>query len=277
MCVVSFAWQWRPEMPLLIAANRDEYYARASSPLGFWPGTNIAAGRDLAVDVSSTWLGITRTGRFAFLTNVRHPAERRPDAPTRGALVADFLSSLDDPADYINAVAAKARRYNAFNLIVGSVGAMHSDCWALHSLEEAPQRLKPGIYGLSNAKLDTPWPKVRKLVADFTLAAASRAGDATFFKLLADSVPAADHELPQTGVSPEWERALSPVFINTDRYGTRASTVLRVTRGENGTDIRMKERTFRSMDVGDEAPNEPRDHALQFVLEPQPFKTIGIS
>jgi uncharacterized protein with NRDE domain len=275
MCVVSFAWQWRPEMPLLLAANRDEYYARASAPLAFWPGTNIAAGRDLAVDVPSTWLGITRTGRFAFLTNVRHPAERRPDAPTRGALVADFLSGLDDPADYIAHVAGKARRYNAFNLIVGSVGAMHSDCWSLHSLDDAPQRLAPGIYGLSNAKLDTPWPKVRKLVADFTLAAASRAGDSTFFKLLADSAPAQEHELPSTGVSLEWERALSPIHIATDRYGTRASSVLRVARGENGTDIRFKERTFHAPE--ESAQRQMVDHALQFALEPQPFKTIGVS
>jgi uncharacterized protein with NRDE domain len=276
MCIAAFAWQWRPEMPLLLAANRDEYYARASAPLAFWPHSNIAAGRDLAVDVASTWLGMTRTGRFAFLTNVRHPAERRPDAPTRGALVADFLSSLDDPADYMAAVAAKARRYNAFNLIVGSVGAMHSECWALHSLDDAPQRLRPGIYGLSNAKLDTPWPKVRKLVADFTLAAAGGAPDATLFKLLADVTPAAERELPNTGVSPEWERVLSPVFIATDRYGTRASTVLRVTRGELGTDIRIKERSFKSGQAND-ATAQPQDHALQFALEPQQFKTIGIA
>jgi uncharacterized protein with NRDE domain len=275
MCVVAFAWQWRPEMPLLLAANRDEYYARASAPLAFWPGSNIAAGRDLAVDVPSTWLGMTRTGRFAFLTNVRHPAERRPDAPTRGALVADFLAGLDDPADYIASVRDKSRRYNAFNLIVGSVGAMHSDCWSLHSLDDVPQRLAPGIYGLSNAKLDTPWPKVRKLVADFTLAAASRAGDTTFFKLLADSSRSPELELPQTGVSLEWERALSAIHIATDRYGTRASSVLRVVRGESGTDIRFKERTFHRPEVA--ADNPVLDHALQFALEPQPFKTIGVS
>lgn len=274
MCVVAFAWQWRPEMPLLLAANRDEYYARASAPLAFWPSTNIAAGRDLAVDVPSTWLGMTRTGRFAFLTNVRDPAERRPDAPTRGALVADYLAGLDDPADYIAKVRDKSRRYNAFNLIVGSVGAMHSDCWALHSLDDVPQRLAPGIYGLSNAKLDTPWPKVRKLVADFTLAAAGRAGDATFFKLLADSSRPPELELPQTGVSLEWERALSAIHIATDRYGTRASSVLRVARSISGTDISFKERTFQS---GESADGPVLDHVLQFALEPQPFKTIGVS
>jgi uncharacterized protein with NRDE domain len=249
MCVAAFAWQWRPEMPLLLAANRDEYYARAAAPLAFWPGSNVAAGRDLAVDVPSTWLGITRTGRFALLTNVRDPAERRPDAPTRGALVADFLNGLDDPADYMATVLAKARRYNAFNLIVGSVGAMHSDCWALHSLDDTPQRLQPGIYGLSNAKLDTPWPKVRKLVADFTLAAAGRANDAALFKLLSDATPAAERELPNTGVSPEWEL---------------------------GTDIRIKERSFYAPVQSHTNTQELHDHACQFILEPQPFKTIGV-
>lgn len=269
MCIAAIAWQWSPKRPLVIAANRDEYFERPAAAAAFWPDTDILAGRDLAVtEEPGTWLGITRSGRFAFLTNVRKPSEVRPDAPSRGPLVARYLAGAMSAAHYAAEVHDRRGRYNGFNLLVGTLGSEHvpGDCWYLHSRDDAPCRLQPGIYGLSNAALDTPWPKVQRLVGAFTIGILQHTDPVHLLTPLRDPAPAPDEVLPQTGVSAEWERALSPIFIRTERYGTRSSTVIDV----NGPSVHFIERRWSSTAVASEVPFE--DSHFQFDLNSLPLQ-----
>ena len=220
-----------------MAGNRDEFYARPASPAAFWPDHPLVfAGRDL--EKGGTWLGVTRHGRFAALTNIRDPAAKKNNPKSRGHLVSGFLFGEQEPEDYLAHVATEAHEYDDFNLIVAHRGISAS----LNSRERTTTRLAPGIYGLSNHLLDTPWPKVLRAKAAFVaLLGSSRLDTGQFFPLLADKTPAPDGDLPHTGVSMEWERTLSPVFIAAPGYGTRASTVLLAHR--NGS-IRFHERSF---------------------------------
>jgi len=228
MCIAAIAWQCSADRPLVLAANRDEYYSRPAAKAAFWPGTDILAGMDLAIDEPSTWLGITRRGRFALLTNVRKPSEARPDAPSRGSLVARFLAGTSTPEHYLNQLQEKYGRYNGFNLLLGTLANTQqtAECWFLHSKDQTARRLLPGVYGLSNASLDTPWPKVQRLVGAFTIELMKRPASTHLLALLQNTLQASPEILPQTGVSAQWERVLSSIFIKTERYGTRASTLI---------------------------------------------------
>ncbi|MFC5474189.1 NRDE family protein [Paraherbaspirillum soli] len=227
MCLIVFAWQVIPGSPLIAAANRDEFYARPSAPAGWWDDhPDIYAGRDL--QDGGTWIGITRGGRFAALTNVRAPAERRADAPTRGTLVSDFLSSKQSAAEYIAKVAPDAAAYNGFNLLVGDGRQL---IWYSNKGDADArngQPLTPGIYGISNALLDVCWPKVVRTKAQFASLLCQGAPDETFFEMLTDTTPASDCRLPSTGVGIDRERVLSAVFIASPDYGTRASTLVKI-------------------------------------------------
>lgn len=257
MCLIAFAFRAHPAWRLVVAANRDEAYARPSAPAGWWADApDVLAGRDLRE--GGTWMGVTRAGRFAAVTNVRDPAfAPRPGAPSRGALVADFLRGTMDAEAYAHDLAGRAAAYNGFNLLVGDAGGL------LYLSNRAPgvRRLAPGVYGLSNHLLDTPWPKVvraRRAVAD-ALAAADGAADgweSGLWRMLGDRVVAADDDLPDTGVGTAFERMLSPPFIHSDVYGTRASTVL--TMAADG-EVRLVE---RSVVPGAEAWPEAR-HAFR--------------
>ena len=218
MCLIVFAWQ--PESPtvLRLAANRDEFYARPSAALSEWadaPG--IFAGRDL--QAGGTWLGITAEGRFAALTNIRDLKQKA--APrSRGALTADYLLGQDSAPAYLDRIMRDAAEYAGFNLLVGD----RQQLWHFNSLEGRPRQLERGLYGLSNANLDTPWPKL--LRARNALSNSLEAEDEALLDLLADSSQPADHLLPDTGVGLATERLLSTAFIASEAYGTRASTVL---------------------------------------------------
>jgi uncharacterized protein with NRDE domain len=160
MCLVALALHARAETALVVAANRDELYGRPSAPLGFWPGAPfVLAGRDLSG--GGTWMGITRGLRFAALTNVRDPASMRSTAPSRGLLVSEYLLGAESPAVYLRAVAARAAAYNPFNLLAGDLKS--GELLLLESRDGAVRPLPPGLYGLSNASLDTPWPKLVRL------------------------------------------------------------------------------------------------------------------
>lgn len=238
MCLILFAHDAHPEYRLVLAANRDEFYARPTAAAHWWADTpGLLAGRDLRS--GGTWLGVTRGGRIAALTNVRDPEAERGDAPTRGALVRDFLAGSEAPDVYLRRLAPRAGAYNGFNLLAGD--GRHLLYYG--SPEGRVRELSPGVYGLSNHLLDTPWPKVERGRAG--LAAVLRDGGGVepeaLFRLLADAEPAADAELPDTGVDRAWERALSSPFISTPEYGTRASAVLLVSRDGVATFI---ERTF---------------------------------
>jgi len=227
MCLIIFAWKVIPGMPLIAAANRDEFYQRPSSAAGWWEDNpDIYAGRDL--QAGGTWLGVTRHGRFAALTNVRAPSEKRPAAPTRGKLVSNYLSGTCSPAEYVAQIEPIAMQYNGFNLLVGDRDSL---IWYSNQGQADSRNGKPleyGVYGLSNAMLDTPWPKVTRAKAQFSSLLCQGAPEETFFELLADSTRANDCRLPATGVSLEWERILSSIFICSPEYGTRASTLVRV-------------------------------------------------
>ena len=236
-----------------MAGNRDEFYARPTSPAAFWPDHPfVFGGRDL--EKSGTWLGVTRQGRFAALTNIRDPASRKTAPRSRGHLVSGFLLARQDPEAYLAHVAKTAGDYDDFNLIVADGGT----CASLDSRARSATRLASGVYGLSNHLLNTPWPKVVRAKAAFaSLLTSAQLDTGQFFSLLADRTPAADADLPHTGVGMEWERALSPVFIALPGYGTRASTVVLFHR--DGT-IHFHERSFgeggKLLDVGGKRPGE---------------------
>lgn len=236
MCLILVAWRSHPDYPLVVAANRDEFFARPTAPAAFWPESpDVLAGRDL--QAGGTWLGITRSGRFAALTNFRDPASNRPDAASRGRLAADFLQGRQTPGQYLYEVAGDARAYNGFNLLVGADGQL---MWFSNAGGEACP-LAPGIYGVCNHLLDTPWPKVEAAKSALAAALAALPDDAPMFGLLRDDTIHPDAALPRTGVSLEWERLLSAAFVKAPGYGTRSSTVLRV--GKDGWTV-LDEQTW---------------------------------
>lgn len=237
MCLIVFAWHAHAAFPLVVATNRDEFFDRPSAAAQWWDdGSQRLAGRDL--QAGGTWMGISRDGRFAALTNYRDLSEKKPDAPSRGALVADFLVDTTEPADYLAALASDAPRYNGFNLLAAQIGAKDTrDAVQVMSNRDqsGPRIVVPGIHALSNALLDTPWPKVERARAGLQalLAEPHRTADeltARLLDVLADRTTAHDSELPNTGLSIARERALSSIFIRMPGYGTRASTVLIVDR-----------------------------------------------
>jgi uncharacterized protein with NRDE domain len=236
MCLIVLAWQVHPDYPLVVAANRDEYFARPSAPAGFWTEhPDVLAGRDL--QAGGTWLGVTRKQRFAALTNYREGGRQDPDAASRGALVADFLTGQSDPQRYLEALAERSARYNGFNLFVGDGQRLF-----YYANRGAGWRaLEPGIYGLSNHLIDTPWPKLAAAKTAFAAAMNQLPATSPFFDLLADREIVADAHLPETGVPIEWERILSAVFVCSPAYGTRASTLLTMARSGQVT---LSERSF---------------------------------
>ena len=232
MCLAIVALDVHPRYALVVAANRDEYHARPTQSAHWWAAEDdleILAGRDL--EAGGTWLGVTRTGRWAFVTNVRQSTARDLHAPSRGSLVPRVLRDPRDPHSALVAAIADAQHYNGFNLMAGEI-----DCASWGSNRgEAGSALNRGVHGLSNARLDTPWPKLVRTksgVAAWT--EAGREDIDALLALLADRERARDDELPSTGVSLEWERVLSAPFITGENYGTRSSTVLTISRDGEG-------------------------------------------
>lgn len=221
MCLIVFAWRTHPAYPLVAAANRDEFHDRPAQPLHWWADNpDLLAGRDL--EAGGTWMGVSRNGRFAALTNYRDPSQRRSGAPSRGLLVREALESGADAHETLQAIARRSADYAAFNLIVGDgrqLGIHESTTGAVRMLE-------PGIYGLSNHLLDSAWPKVERARARFSAALDTLPAETDFLDLLRDTTAAPDDTLPATGVSLEWERWLSPAFIRAPGYGTRSSSLL---------------------------------------------------
>jgi len=272
MCLAVIALGVHARVPLVIAANRDEFHERVALPAHWWDD-GILAGRD-AVG-GGTWFGITRSGRWALITNYREGSPRDPAAPSRGALVTMALRSTERPLVCAARIAADGARYHGFNLLVGDATA---SCAYASNRASGARALGTGFFGLSNHLLDTPWPKVvhAKARLSHVLAGAggpahssdAAAGDAGLadeilvgeaFALLADRSEARAGSLPSTGVSPQWERLLSPAFIASTTYGTRCSTVLVV----DATGIvRLVERSF------DASGNATGDAAFEFRIAP---------
>jgi uncharacterized protein with NRDE domain len=226
MCLIFLGVDAHPKYRIVIAANRDEFYDRPTAPASFWnDAPELLAGRDLRA--GGTWLGITRTGRMAALTNYRDPTLNKESAPSRGKLVSDFLLSSETPALYLEQLSQNARQYNGFSLLVGQKGQFY---W-YSNRGDAIRKLSSGIHGLSNHLLDTPWPKVSKGKEEVgRILAQKDMSPGDFFAFLNDGTMVEDKFLPDTGVGLEWERILSPIFISSPTYGTRSSTVILVDR-----------------------------------------------
>jgi uncharacterized protein with NRDE domain len=232
MCLALLDIRALPQGRVTLLSNRDEFHRRPAAPLAFWADAPaICAGRDL--EARGTWLGVTREGRFGFVTNFRDPARPEKAPRSRGAIVPEFLLSGESPLAYAEALARRGAEFAGFNAILGDARgvAYLSNAGAL------PRALAPGLYGVSNGLLETDpardWPKLQRARRRYL------AGDAPF-DVLADRVIAPDAELPRTGVPLEWERRLSAIFIAGSEYGTRASTVLEIT----GREIAITERAF---------------------------------
>ncbi|MGF6920902.1 NRDE family protein [Paraburkholderia sp. 40] len=278
MCLIVF--DWRPDAldgPLFtLAANRDEFFRRTAEPIGWWrDAPEVLGGRDLVG--GGTWLGLSRDGRFAALTNYRAPGEMRADAPTRGTLVSDWLTSAARDADgnphetplaYLRHVEQSGDIYNGFNLLVGdwtrrelawycNRGAVDANC--------GPALLAPGTHGISNAVLDTAWPKLVKKRSELgtLLARDPMPPLERLIDLMRDPRLARDDELPSTGIPLERERVLSAAFIESPDYGTRSTTALRVAAYGDVIGVAVAE---RSDDNGSHRIVRPGDFERSFAF-----------
>lgn len=243
MCLIFFAIQQHPNYKLIIVANRDEFYNRQTAPADYWQDhPTIVGGRDLEArkpDGScGTWMAMTKSGRIGMVTNYRDPKNIDPNAPSRGHLVSDYLESQIDPSDYLNEISANGKIYNGYNLVVGSL----NDLWYLSNYQDKIEKLTPGLHGLSNHLLNTPWPKVvHGKVKLLTLIEAKTISAEKLFDFLQNTDQAEDSHLPETGIGLERARALSSMFIKTKGYGTRCSTVVLV---DNDNHVEFTERVY---------------------------------
>ena len=242
MCLVIFAHKVHPDYPLIVAANRDEFHARATQASHFWPShPELLAGRDGVQ--GGTWMGVTRSSRFAAITNYRNPARAEPAPRSRGALPLDFLIGQDTPGDYLAALGESANTYAGFNLLAGD----GDDLWYFSNRDSNPPlSLQPGIYGLSNAFLDTPWPKSelgkRGLSALLHLDGSPAAlAHNALAGIVADRRTADRARLLELGLDSEMAYRLSPQFIVGPDYGTRSCTTLWISRTG---DIHWREQSF---------------------------------
>lgn len=248
MCLIALAWAQHPRYPLVIAANRDEFLRRPSAGLDWWSPSPAAVpvlgGRDL--QAGGTWMGLSGNGRLALVTNVRDPLRQNPGAPSRGTIVSAWLTTLQSADEFWAGIAAA--RHNPFNLLAADWA--RDECWYAGDASTAPRKLGAGLYGLSNAALDTPWPKVQRLKHALSRALTESASTSTLetmlFAALADRTTVPDVALPNTGIGIERERWLAPAFIRAPDadYGTRCSTLLIAERDAQGLSLQMIERQF---------------------------------
>lgn len=225
MCLVLYAFNRSEEYPVIFAANRDEYYNRATAPMQFWTDhPHILAGRDL--EQGGTWFGIHTSGRFAALTNYRDPRWVKPHAPSRGGIIVDFLESRQSIRQFAAGMENRFNAYAGFNLLFGN----REQTYWFSSVKNRCEPVSSGVHGLCNRDLNTPWPKVEKGKKALEKAIQHPFSKADLMTILSDQSRPEDHLLPDTGVGIEWERYLSPLFIQSPGYGTRSSTVMCISR-----------------------------------------------
>jgi uncharacterized protein with NRDE domain len=237
MCLILLAYQAHEKYKLIVAANRDEFYARPTVPLHFWDDyPEILAGRDLVKN--GTWMGVSTSGKFAALTNYRNPHELVDGKRSRGELTAHYLMRNVETERYMKETAETGNRYPGYNLLAGDV----NELYYYSNVEDKIRRLEPGIYGVSNHLLNSAWPKVEQGTKGLSEIINEKNEDLPerLLALLQDADSPPDSMLPDTGVSLEWERILSTSFIKSKGYGTRSSTVLFMTDEE----IYVKERVY---------------------------------
>lgn len=242
MCLLLIGINSNPSFKLIIAANRDEFYDRPTLPAHYWDSNpSILAGKDLKA--GGTWLGITTSGKFAALTNFREGLKQKNNAPSRGLLTLNFLNNELPASVYINSVQKQSDEYDGFNLILGNAQALYY----LSNKQNDIEKLEDGIYGLSNGLLNSNWPKVVESKDKFRNAIKNTLTTDELFEILYDQSLPDENLLPDTGIDFKIERILSSIFIKTDKYGTRCSTVITVDRSDN---VQFIERTFNPNDDG---------------------------
>lgn len=235
MCLLIFSYKQSPDYKLILAANRDEFYRRSAEPAHYWSeNSNIFAGRD--IQGGGTWLGVNKQGAIAALTNYRDIRSIKANAPTRGKLVSDYLTGKYTGVSFTEFLNKSGKNYNGFNLIFGSTESLNY----FNNVNNRPEVLAPGIYNLSNHLLNSPWPKSRKINKMFGEVIAGQFTPGDLFQILTDN-EAFQEDLPDTGLSPEIERAISSIFIVTPEYGTRCSTVILIDQDDN---LFFEERSF---------------------------------
>jgi len=239
MCLLLLAYNAHPNYRLIIAANRDEFYARQTLGLHNWKDhPELFAGKDM--EGGGTWLGVTKNGRIAAITNFRDMSKIKTDAPTRGKLVTDFLLTKISSGKYSDILIEKSDIYNGYNLIYGTLDNLNY----FSNITREADKLSSGIYGLSNHLLDSPWPKVRKSKNRFTeLLEEPVPSKYELFELLKDNEIFADDDLPKTGLPKEQEKIVSPIFILSETYGTRSSSLIFIDKDDN---VQFLEKSFDS-------------------------------
>jgi uncharacterized protein with NRDE domain len=221
MCLILFALQQHPDYPLIVIANRDEYYARPTRSAHWWQDSaGIFAGRDL--QAQGTWLGVNRNGRFAAVTNVREPGASEPARLSRGNLPHEFLAGDESPESFLTRIKPNADAYAGFNLLIGDPAGLY-----FYSNRQTGVIVPAGIYGISNGLFDEAWPKLTSGKQALASALASAPTDSALMQILTDNTTAQDHHLPKTGVTIDIERMLSSRFIRSADYGTRACSIVR--------------------------------------------------
>jgi len=241
MCLIHFNLQGHPNYKLIVAANRDEQYSRPTEKAHFWPDSpEILAGRDSLQH--GTWLGVTKSGRFAALTNIRKYdlAMEEPAEKSRGAIVRGYLESTEGPVDFIESIRKEKEAYAGFNIILGDAEHLYH----YNNVEDILAKVEPGTHSLSNATLNTPWPKVTngKRMLDHYIHSTDKINPDQLFQILENKEEAEDSTLPETGIGIKLERKLSASFIRTPEYGTRSASVLLI---DKDNQLVFKERTYQ--------------------------------
>ncbi len=237
MCLIFISFHHHPTYKLIVAGNRDEFYNRPTVAAHFWEDRPaVLAGRDL--EAGGTWLGVNRTGMISMLTNYRDPKNIDPAAPSRGHLVSGYLEGSAPPLKYLETLQTNGKQYNGFNLIVGN----QHELWYYSNYKQGIQQLTPGFYGISNKLLETPWPKILRGKEKLGPILSNPIIDPeTVFEVLYDDLKAPYDQLPETGLTMERESALSSMFIKTENYGSRCSTVVLV---DNNDKLLFSERVY---------------------------------
>lgn len=260
MCLYIFAYKTHPDYPFILAGNRDEFYDRPTAPLNFWQDhSQVLGGRDL--QRKGTWLGMTRQGRLAFLTNYREgtPPNRKGSRSSRGLLVSSFLTGSQTPKTYLEKLSGNAGDYAGFNLLVGDTDSL----WYFSNRCPVIQALEPGVYGLSNHLLNTDWPKISRARSAFesTLKKWDRLHIRDYLQILIDQKKVADHALPRTGIELELERLLAPIFVTSSGYGTCSSAVIWI---DNQQSVTFFEQTWQTDQA---APLPAEDKCFRFNIQ----------
>ncbi len=241
MCLILFSLDHHSKYKLVVAANRDEFYQRPTQQADYWAEhPEILAGKDK--EAGGTWMGITQTGRISMLTNYRDLSNIKQNAPSRGHLVSEFLIKSTSPTDYLAHLESNGTQYNGYNILCGSVDSLYY----YGSYQQGVHKVSEGVHGLSNALLDTQWPKVEKGKEELEeILKAKTIDPESLFELLYDDQIAPENQLPDTDVGLEKEKMLSPVFIKSPEYGSRCSTVVLV---DKKGEVLFSERTYNTLD-----------------------------